>query len=439
MTQKLHTAASDTFRSLHHRNFRLFFLGQLVSQTGTWLTMVTQTLLVLELTDSGVALGALMAFQFGPMLVLGAWAGAVADRADKRKMLTVLQAAAMGQSIVLGLVVLGGAATVPVIYALAAVQGVITAFDNPVRRSFVVEMVPGPDLPNAVSLNSAVMTGSRVFGPALAGALVLTVGYGWPFIIDGVSYLAVIAGLLMMRSDELFRSPPTPHRKGQVSEGIAYIRSEPNLLVPLIMMAMIGTFAFNFQVTVPLLVDGPLSGGTGTFTLLFSVLSLGSLIGALGTARRTSVRPQQLVQAAGAFGVAMVLLALAPNLGIAFPVAVLLGLASIAFMTTSTAIVQLLAGAEYRGRVLAIQAMVFLGSTPIGGPIVGWVSDAVGPRAGIALGAIACFAAAAYGARALDLTDRRLLGETTDPEPEPAPARVLDVRDEATGGVALVD
>ena len=432
MTEKLHTAASDTFRSLHHRNFRLFFAGQLVSQTGTWLSMVTQTLLVLKLTDSGVALGLLMAFQFGPMLLLGAYAGAVADRSDKRKMLITLQALAMAQSLVLGLVVLAGAASVPVIYALAAAQGIITAFDNPVRRSFVVEMVPTADLPNAVSLNSAVMTGSRVFGPAIAGVLVLTVGYGWPFIIDGFSYVAVIGGLLLMRPSELFRSPPMPHRKGQVRQGLRYIRSEPNLLVPLIMMAMIGTFAFNFQVTVPLLVDGPLSGGTGTFTLLFSVLSLGSLIGALGTARRTGVTPQQLINAAAAFGVAMVLLALAPNLGVAFPVAVLLGLASIAFMTTSTAIVQLLAGAEYRGRVLAIQAMVFLGSTPIGGPIVGWVSDAVGPRAGIALGAVACFAAAAYGARALDLSDQRLLGEA-----EPAP--VVDLRDEPTGEVALVD
>ncbi|MCU1371103.1 MAG: arabinose efflux permease family protein [Ilumatobacteraceae bacterium] len=432
MTDKIHSAATDTFRSLRHRNFRLFFGGQLVSQTGTWLSMVTQTLLVLKLTDSGVALGLLMAFQFGPMLLLGAWAGAVADRADKRKMLTVLQAAAMGQSFALGLLVLSGGASVATIYALAAIQGVITAFDNPVRRSFVVEMVPADDLPNAVSLNSAVMTGSRVFGPAIAGALVLTVGYGWPFIIDGFSYLAVIGSLLMMRSDELFRSAPTPHRKGQVREGLRYIRSEPNLLVPLIMMALIGTFAFNFQVTVPLLVDGPLSGGTGTFTLLFSVLSLGSLIGALATARRSSVRPQQLVNAAAAFGGAMVLLALAPNLGVAFPVSVLLGLASIAFMTTSTAIVQLLAGPEYRGRVLAIQGMVFLGSTPIGGPIVGWVSDAVGPRAGIAVGAVACFAAAAYGARALDLGDRRLTGE-------PAPTPVVDVRDEVTGEVALVD
>jgi MFS family permease len=421
MTDKLHTAASDTFRSLTHRNFRLFFLGQLVSQTGTWLSMVTQTLLVLKLTDSGVALGLLMAFQFGPMLVLGAWAGAVADRSDKRKMLIVLQSLAMAQSIVLGVIVLSGAATVPVIYALAAVQGFITAFDNPVRRSFVVEMVPSEDLPNAVSLNSAIMTGSRVLGPAIAGALVLTVGYGWPFIIDGLSYTAVIGGLLMMRPGELFRSAPMPHRKGQVRQGLRYIRSEPNLLVPLIMMALIGTFAFNFSVTVPLLVKGPLAGGTGTFTLLFSVLSLGSLIGALATARRSRVTPQQLVNAAGAFGVAMVLLAVSPSLGVAFPVSILLGLASIAFMTTSTAIVQLLAGPEYRGRVLAIQGMVFLGSTPIGGPIVGWVSDVVGPRAGIGLGALACFAAAAYGARALDITDERLQGREAEAAHDPTP------------------
>lgn len=430
MTDKLHSAASDTFRSLKHRNFRLFFLGQLVSQTGTWLSMIAQLLLIRTLTDSGFVLGCLGVFMFGPLLVLGAWAGAVADRSDKRKMLITLQALAMVQSIALGVIVLTGAASIPLVFALAAVQGVITAFDNPVRRSFVVEMVPAEDLPNAVSLNSAIMTGSRVLGPAIAGALVLTVGYGWPFIIDGLSYTAVLAGLIMMRPSELFRSPPMPHRKGQVREGLAYIRSEPNLLVPLIMMALIGTFAFNFQVTVPLLVDGPLSGGTGTFTLLFSVLSLGSLIGALATARRSSVTPQMLVQAAGAFGVAMVLLSLAPNLGVAFPVAVLLGLASIAFMTTSTAIVQLLAGAEYRGRVLAIQGMVFLGSTPIGGPIVGWISDAAGPRAGIALGALACFAAAAYGARYLDLTDRRLQAQV-----EPEPAVDLD----HTGEVALVD
>jgi MFS family permease len=390
-----------TFRSLHHRNFRLFFAGQLISQTGTWLSMVTQTLLVLDLGGSGVDLGLLTASQFGPMLVLGAWAGAVADRVDKRRLLIGVQSLAMVQSFVLGALVLGGGASLGVVYALALVQGVLNAFDNPTRRAFVVEMVPATDLPNAVSLNSAVMTGSRVVGPAAAGALVLATGFGWPFVIDGISYLAVIAGLVAMRPAELHRSEPVARKPGAVREGLRYIRSEPNLFVPLVMTAVIGTFAFNFTVTVPLLVQGPLDGGTGAFTALFSVVSLGSLFGALATARRTSVSSSHLVGSAAGFGVGMAALALTPSLVLAFPIGFALGLVSIGFLTSSTAIVQLLAGPEFRGRVLAIQAMVFLGSTPIGGPIVGWVSDAAGPRAGLLVGAASCGVAALYGARAM--------------------------------------
>ena len=402
MRARLRLRATATFRSLHHRNFRLFFAGQLISQTGTWLSMVTATLLVLELTDqSATAVGFLTAAQFGPMLVLGAWAGAVADRVDKRRMLIAVQSLSMIQALALGAVVLSGHAGLGVVYALGAFKGVLNSFDNPVRRSFVVEMVPAADLPNAVSLNSAVMTGSRVIGPALAGALVLAFGYGWPFVIDGVSYLAVLAGLAAMRTSELHRSAPAPHGKGQVREGLRYMRSNPEIFVPLVMMAMIGTFAFNFQVTIPLLVDGPLGGDTATFTALFSVLSLGSFVGALGTAQRTEVTSRHLVRSAAAFSVTMALLALSPNLTLAFVAAVALGLASISFMTSSTAIVQLLAGPTYRGRVLAIQAMVFLGSTPIGGPIVGWITDAAGPRVGVGVGAVACAAAAAYGARTL--------------------------------------
>jgi MFS family permease len=262
-------------------------------------------------------------------------------------------------------------------------------------------MVDKDDLANAVSLNSAVMTGSRVVGPALAGVLVLSTGYGWPFIIDAATYLAVLAGIWMMRPDELFRGAPTPKGKGQVRDGLRYIRANPQLFVPLVMMAIIGTFAFNFSVTIPLLVNGPLHGDNTTFTLLFSVLSLGSLVGALATARRTEVNARHLNVAAAGFAVTMLLLAAAPSLVLAFPAAVLLGGASIAFMTSSTAIVQVLAGAEYRGRVLAIQAMVFLGSTPIGGPIVGWLSDIWGPRAGLVVGALSCAVAAGYGHRTL--------------------------------------
>jgi MFS family permease len=400
-------AAKDTFRSLHTRNFRLFFLGQLVSQTGTWLTMIAQTLLVLKLTDSGIALGLLAACQFGPVLLLGAWAGAVADRADKRRMLILTQTLAMFQSLAIAIVVFTHTETVAIIYALAAVQGVITAFDNPARRSFVVEMVPETELPNAVSLNSAVMTGSRVFGPALAGLLVVTFGFGWAFLIDAFSYLAVIWGLWAMRPSELYTVTPSKKGKGQVREGLRYVFGEPKLLVPLVMMALIGTLAFNFSVTLPLLVKRTLHGNDTTFTILFSILSLGSLLGALYTARRKTITGRNLIVSAFAFGIAMLGLSAVPNLWFAFPVGVLMGFASVGFLTSSTAIVQLLAEPVYRGRVLALQAMVFLGSTPIGGPIVGWVSDLGGPRAGVALGGIACIAAAVYGRYALHDVPRK--------------------------------
>ena len=401
MKSKLSGFSNDTFSSLKVRNFKFFFGGQLISQTGTWLTMIAQTLLVLKLTDSGIALGILTACQFLPVLLFGAWAGAVADRANKRRLLTILQTMAMAQSFAFAIVVFSGHATVPVIYALAAIQGMITAFDNPCRRSFVVEMVPPDEVTNAVSLNSAVMTGSRVVGPALAGALVISVGFGWAFLLDGISYLAVIGGLLAMRSSELYTPPRTPKAKGQVRDGLRYIHSDRQLFVPLVMMAIIGTLAFNFSVTIPLLVTGPLHGSDGTFTVIFSILSLGSLVGALWTARRDEVTSRQLVMAAAGFGVALLAMAAAPSLLFMVPAAVLVGLSSITFMTSSTAIVQVLAAPAYRGRVLAIQAMVFLGSTPIGGPIVGWVADVAGPRASLTVGAIGCLVAAVYGARRL--------------------------------------
>jgi len=413
VTEKLRAGAGDTFRSLRIRNFRLFFFGQLISQTGTWLTMVTLTLLVLDLTDSGVAIGLLTATMFGPVLVLGAWAGSLADRSDKHRLLIVAQTAAMVQSLILAAVVFAGIESLPVIYGLAAMSGVITSFDNPARRAFVVEMVPEAMMPNAVSLNSALMTGARVIGPAAGGLLVVTVGYGWAFLIDGLSYLAVLYGLLAMDRSELRPAELVARGRGQVREGVRYVRRTPVLGVPLVMMAVIGTFAFNFSVTIPLLVTGPLHSGEGMFTVLFSVLSVGSMVGALWTARRTDVTNHQIVVAAVAFGGTMIALAAVPALWAAFPVAVLLGAASITFMTTSTAIVQMRAAPELRGRVLALQSVVFLGSTPIGGPIVGWIADAFGARAAVLLGGVACLAAAAWAQRAL-------AGRSDEPSVEPA-------------------
>jgi len=257
--------------------------------------------------------------------------------------------------------------------------------------------VPASHVNNAVSLNSALMTGSRVIGPVLAGVLVMTVGFGWTFVIDGLSYLAVLAGLLMMRAEELRSAPLVVRAKGQVRAGLRYARSVPQLFIPLVMMAVIGSLAFNFQVVMPLFVTQDLGGTDTTFTLLFSVLSLGSLVGALAVARRTTTTVRRVGMTAIGFGVSMAMLAVSPNQTVAFIVGPLIGIASIAFMTASTALVQTEADPAMRGRVLALQGMVFLGSTPIGAPLVGWVAEHLGARYAIALGAIACVAAGLWG------------------------------------------
>jgi MFS family permease len=398
-------ALGEVFASLQHRNFRLFFTGQLISQVGNWLTLVAQTLLVLELTDSGIALGLLAAAQFGPILVLGPWAGLVADRSDKRRLLFTVQVVAMAQSFVLAALAFSGDPPVGAIYAVAVLGGVCMAFDNPARRSFVVEMVPPARINNAVSLNSALMTSSRVVGPALAGLLVSTVGYGWAFLGDGLSYIAVLAGLWLMRPSELRPAPVTPKARGQVRAGLRYVRSVPELFVPMAMMAVVGTLSYNFQTVFPLFVIRDLGGSRATFTMLFSVVSIGSLVGALGAARRSDTDVRRVGHAALAFGATMAAMAVAPNVGVALALGVALGLASISFIVASTAIVQVRAAPDMRGRVLALQAMLFLGSTPVGGPIVGWVAEQFGARYGVALGAVAAFGAGLWGLAVLRRTD----------------------------------
>ena len=394
---RLRRMSDETFHSLRVRNFRLFFTGQLISQVGNWLTLIAQTLLVLKLTDSGFALGLLAAAQFGPVLFIGAFAGLVADRSEKRRLLLWVQTFAMFQSFALAALAFTGDPPVLAIYGVALLGGIATAFDNPARRSFVVEIVPEADMTNAVSLNSALMTGARVVGPALAGLLVTTVGFGWAFALDGVSYLAVLVALLMMDPRQFRRAPVTPRGKGQVRDGLRYVRTIPELWVPLVMMAVIGTLSYNFQTVIPLFATRDMGGSDVTFTLLMSVVSAGALLGALAAARRTSVDVTVVSWAALLFGVAMGLLTISPGLALAYVFSFLLGLASTTFMTTSTAIVQIRSDPTMRGRVLALQAIVFLGSTPIGAPIVGYVSQHYGARYGLAIGALAGLGAGAFG------------------------------------------
>jgi MFS family permease len=389
---------SPTFASLRIRNFRLYFFGQLVSQGGTWMTRIGQTLLVLNITDgSGTAVGVLAVCQYGPVLLLGALAGAIADRTDRRRMLIRAQSLAMLQSLALGTLVLSGHATLTGVFVLGGIQGVIAAFDNPVRRTFVGDVVPDELMSNAISLNGAAMTSARVFGPALGGVVVVTLGYGWCFVLDGVSYLAVLYGFARMNRAELraIESGPSGRRRGQVAEGLRYIRDTEELRVVLAVNAVIGGLAFNLPLTVPLLVRG-LGGSEMSFTILYSVLSVGSVLGALWAAHQPAVRPTHLAMTCVWFGAAMTAMAAAPGMIVLFPIAMIVGYASVAFVSIATSIVQMAARPDVRGRVMAIQTLAFMGTMPIGGPVLGVLSDLTDPRVSVALGALVCFACAGY-------------------------------------------
>lgn len=397
MRRRISLATRDTLRSFEIRNFRLFFTGQAISQVGNWTRSVALALLVLKLTDSGVAVGLLTACQFAPVLVLGAFAGVVADRSDKRRLLLIVQSLAMTQSAVLMILAFMDRPPLWALFAASLASGTAAAFENPARRAFVVEMVPESHVQNAVSLNSAVMTGSRVVGPALAGFLITTFGYGWALAFDTVSYVAVLIGLWMLDTTTLRLASVAERAKGQVREGLRYVRGVPELRISLLMMAVIGTLTFNFAVTFPLFATRSLHGTTTDFTLLLSLLSAGSFVGALRAARRTEVELHHVIRGSVLFGVAMAALAAVPTVGVAMPVAFVTGIASITYMTSSTSILQLRAEPTMRGRVLALQALVFFGSTPVGGPILGFIAEHFGARAGLALGSAACFVAAAGG------------------------------------------
>lgn len=394
-------AANDTFRSLRVRNFRLFFFGQLVSQAGTWMQSVAIIWVVLRLTDDGLALGLATAAQFLPVLVLGAWSGVVADRVDRHRFLVVTQCAFAVVALAFTILLFSGAAGILAIYALSALFGVVTALDNPTRRSLVADMVTERDVPNAVGLNSALMTGSRVIGPALGGVLITTVGPEWCFLVNTVTYVAVLGALVRMDRSQIRSSPRVLRGRGQLREGFRYVWSTPELRLPLVLLTVIGTLAFEFQVTLPLLADRTFGGDAGTFTLLYSAMSAGSVLGALMIARRTDADTRFLAWSALGMAGSMGLLTVAPNEWWALAAVVPVGLTSIFLISGSNAVINLHAIPAMRGRALALTAVVFLGSTPIGGPIAGAVSEHLGPRAGIGMGAVAAGIAGAWTLRQL--------------------------------------
>lgn len=392
---RLRRTLSRTFRALETRNFRLFFVGQTISNTGNFLTNVALILFVLSLTHSGLAVGALAACQFGPLLLLSPWAGAVADRGEKRTLLLVTQSLEMLQSIGLAVLAFQAAPPLAALYALAVFGGVLLAFDNPLRRSFVPEMVPAEDLSNAVVLYGTIVSLSQVFGPALAGLIATTLGYGWCFALDAVSYLAVIGGLVMMRTRELHRAPPAPRTGRAVRDGLRYVLSVPDLWLGFAMFAAIGTFSFNFRVALPLLVTRSLHGTEVGFTVLYAVCSSGAVVGALLVAHRKFVKLRHVIGASLALGLAMLALAATPNVVLAAPAVFLVGGASIVYMTASTSLAQVDTRRDMVGRVLALQTALIGGTALVGGPLVGRLADLAGGRAPIIVGGVVCLLAAA--------------------------------------------
>jgi MFS family permease len=389
---RLWRATRLTFRSMSVRNYRLYFAGQLISTTGTWMQSIAQAWLVLQITGSGVALGVTVALQFTPVLLVGAWGGLVADRVDKRRLLVGTQAAAGVLALLLGAVTALGVVQLWMIFVLALGLGAVNALDNPARRAFVVEMVGTEHVSNAVSLSSAMFMAARVIGPAIAGLVIAGLGVSWCFFANGVSYSAAVLAFMAMRENEFFAVEPVPKRKGQLGEGLRYAWSTPALRLVLVLTAVIGTLAFNFQVVLPLLAKETFSGGAETLGVLYAFMSIGSVIGALVSAHEAQASRRFVLGAALAFGAALVVAAFAPTLGVELLVLVPVGAAGIAFTAMSNGVLQTECAPEMRGRVAALFTVAFLGSTPIGGPIIGWVSQQLGPRAGLLVGGVATLA-----------------------------------------------
>jgi MFS family permease len=377
---------TPTFSALSNRNFRLFVTGQMVSNTGTWMQRVAQDWLVLSLThQSGTALGITTSLQFLPILLFTLWGGLLADRLPKRKVLLGTQALMALQALTLGLLTVTGHAQVWHVYVLASVLGLAAALDTPVRQAFVSEMVGSRDLPNAVALGSATFNLGRVIGPAVAGLLITWIGTGPVFLVNSASFLGVIIGLLMMRGSELWPSARVPRGPGALREGLRYVRGRRDLLLVVVLAGAVGTFGFNFQISTALMATHIYHKGASAFGLLTTAFAIGSLMGALLSARRagsTGSRPplRLVVGLALGFGVLELVCGFSPTYVSFFVLLIPTGLLAIAFATSANAFVQLGVEPTLRGRVMAIYMLAFFGGTPIGSPVLGWLAQTAGAR-----------------------------------------------------------
>ena len=386
-----------TFASLAVPNYRRYISGQAISLTGTWMQMTAQSWLVLTLTHSSTWLGIIIALQTIPVLLLCPYGGVIADRVNKRRLMVILQSAMGVQALVLGLLTVTGNVTVAEIGVLAVLLGLNNAFENPARQSFMLELVGPEHLRNAVSLNSVLVNAARTVGPAVAGILIATVGDGVCFLLNAASFVAVVASLTTLDLSGLSPTPPAARAAGQLREGLQYVRRTPQLAVPLVMMAVVGCLTYEFQVSLPVMADRGLHVGATGFGFMTAAMGLGAVVGGLLVAARgrTGLRP--LAIASTAFALAMALATAAPSLDVELLALALTGAASIAFMSTGNSTLQLTAAPDMRGRVMSLWFVAFQGSTPIGGPVVGWIMAVLGPRAGLGLGAIAAAVVALAG------------------------------------------
>jgi MFS family permease len=378
---------SPTFAALKNTNYRLWASGAIVSNTGTWMQRIAQDWLVLtQLTNnSGVAVGVTTGLQFAPMLFLAPVAGAVADRFDRRKVLLGTQISSGVLALILGLLVVTDVAQLWHVYVLATLLGIVAAIDAPARQAFVSELVPIEDLPNAVGLNSASFHSGRLIGPGIAGLLINWIGTGPVFLINAATFGAVVLSLTRMRRSEL-RAQPKHGGKGSVRAGLAYVRHRPDLVLILAIVGMVGTFGLNFQITSALMARLVFDKGAGQYGILGSIMAIGSLGGALIAARREHPRLRLVIGATFAFGVFSGIAAVMPTYW-AFAVSLIpVGLSSLTLMTAANATIQMSVAPALRGRVMALYMAIFMGGTPIGAPIIGWIGSEFGARYTILLG-----------------------------------------------------
>ncbi|MFD0315742.1 MFS transporter [Streptomyces flavalbus] len=388
------TRKSSMFSSLKIRNYRLFFMGQVVSNIGTWMQRIAQDWLVLSLTGSATAVGVTTALQFLPMLLFGLYGGVLVDRLPKRPALLVTQTSMALTGVALALLTITGHVEVWHVYVAAFAVGMATVVDNPARQSFVSEMVGPGQLQNAVSLNSANFQSARLVGPAVAGLLITGVGTGWAFLFNGLSFIAPITGLLLMRARELHAVERAPKSKGQLREGLRYVAGRPDLIWPIVLVGFVGTFAFNFPVYLSAFADDVFHAGAGSYSLFNTLMAVGSVTGALIAARRGHARLRVLSTAAMVFGALEIVAALTPSLWLFALLMIPLGVFGMTVNVTANTSIQMSTDPAMRGRVMSLYMMVFLGGSPVGAPIVGWITDTYGARVGLATGgAIAALAA----------------------------------------------